>query len=253
MAAPTGNFIEMASGRVLMRPQWERWTGTKVYYEDDGGAALPDYGDEWSSVDGYRLTQVTAWNYKETFINGDARKRFVTVMYREASSAPEPTGEDVLPFDDTTSFELMPKKLSVSSTSTKLDDGSTSVWVTGGDVVKQPRYKRIPTATWSIPKVYSSWDTLLATIEGSIGKVGSADFGGLPGDVWMFTGCEGGEYLNAGGTVQIRADFTFEMKTVPDGSGGTLGWNALYDEANSRWDNTTPLVYESTDFNGFWV
>ena len=148
---------------------------------------------------------------------------------------------------------MTPKKLSVSSTSVQLDNGqSAAVFVGSGDPIRIPRYKRIPTATWTIPKIYNSWNPLLRVLSLNIGKVSSSDFGNLPGDIWMFTGSEAGEFLNTDGVVQIRADHSFEMKLHPGANGTTLGWNAIYNQANEEWLNVSPDMYESTNFLGIW-
>jgi len=233
------NYIELTKPWQIVEAI-EGQTGTRVFVDKTGGpASLPALGD---AIDGAyptclcRKRTLTLWGGKPGIY------QYVCDYSTETTDNSE--------IDETTAFADLPRTLSVSGEMKRLDSGRHFYWYGTSDIAGVPIYKRIITATLTIPKVYTTSAAIITAAQSYLGKVNdaTANFEGLTTEYWLFSGIRSTEYINAAGSKRWRAELSFELRVVPAVGGGTGGWNHVFDPTVPGWKKLTVDPYQTANF-----
>jgi hypothetical protein len=210
-------------------------TAVRVFVDHSGGpASLPTLGD--SHPDN---ADVLFYKYDKTKFGGHPTTNMYVCHYSSTVSS------WVINVDENTSFSDLPRNGSASAEFKRLDNGQNFNWYGTDDAAGVPIFKRIITATLTIPKVFTSHSTLMTRIASHIGKLNDAAFEGQAAEAWLFSGSRHEEYTNSNGNTRWRAYFNFELRIVP----GPGYHNHVYDPTTKTWRRLANDPYETEDFS----
>ena len=223
----------------------------RLFYYDPGNADftqdLPDYGDEHPDFPGLLVTNL---NY--TQLNGHPTKQKITVSYKPADT-PEGGGED-LPQD--TDFNLLPRKQTLGGEMQSITNG-TLYWLSDGEQMNQPGFRRIVKGTYSIQQKVGDRDAANALVLANVGKVNANDWEGFDAETLLYIGATADEQLDKDGEKEWLFEHSWAIRIVTF-TDNADGWNYAWREDNNTWDKVDIStggaggLYNTTDFQALF-
>jgi len=239
-----GGWTEVLAARRWSTP-FGSGEAVKVFLQNASGADdLPVYGGTWPGAEFMSVVDV-----RGEYVDGNETRIRMTVRYSPFTGDSEPPPANL---STATAFADAPRTMDFGMTTEQIDDGTNAYWNGTTNPVNAPRFKRIPTTTIRYSKIYTGWASLVSAVMPRIGKVSGASFDGLGTDSVMFAGCSAKEFRNSAGTLNVLAEFTFDIRQVPITGGSLGGWNYLYNEADGEWQLATPVLYSTANMSALF-
>lgn len=111
--------------------------------------------------------------------------------------------------------------------------------------INQDLFKRVPTVSIKVPKIYGTIETVCQRIVSSAGKVNLSTFCGNAAHTVLFNGASGGEFRNDKGIKRWRVEFNFEFR-IPS-------WQKLYNEQAGEFQELSTPLYETANFSDLLI